>query len=209
MNLRKDHYRTAPAPVRALSPPRARCTHTLPRRARWCGHGARPKGLSNSGHDGRAEGGERGEVRGRPTCLAPRLRPRDGGRRSSLSSSLFFSLSPTTATRLRARPGPGLGPRQPAALARNRKLRPAPDGAERAASRVRTTRLAPPEPLAGCSKSPPPATATAGRPEVSSPRYTHSLSSPNQGAQTKQKIQLLAVDHSAHASMKNAASCEK
>ena len=134
---------------------------------------ARARCPSNTGHEGRAtEGGERGEVHGRP----PALRPGSGrGRRSALVPlflSFFSPLSPTAATRLRARPGPGLGPRQPAALARNHNLRPAPDGAERAASRVRTTRLAPPELLAGCSKSPPPATATAGRPEVSSPRYT-------------------------------------
>ena len=184
MNLRKDHYRTAPALVRALSP-RARCTLSAAARAlvRTQRAAQRPFKLGSR----RESGGRRARRGARaPACLAPRLRPRDGGRRSSLSSSLFFPLSPTAATRLRSRPGPGLGPRQPAALARNRKLRPAPDGAERAASRVRTTRLAPPEPLAGCSKSPPPATATAGRPEVSSPRYTHLLvSEPGRTNETK------------------------
>ena len=207
MNLRKDHYRsTAPALVRALSP-RARCTLSAAARA-LCADTARgPKAFQTRA---RRESGWRRARRGRraPACLAPRLRPGTAvGARPSLPLFFFRSLRrpPLVCGRVPARAsGPGSRPRSP-----------------------------------GTTHSGPPPTARSGPPHgyaqlawllrspwrgVQSPRrrqrrprgarrsrrldtLTHSRLRTRAHSETKK--QLLAVDHSAHASMKNAASCEK
>ena len=174
MNLRKDHYRsTAPAPVRALSP-RARCTLSAAARA-LCADTARgPKAFQTRA---RRESGRRRARRGRraPACLAPRLRPGTAvGARPSLPL-FFFALSDGRHSSAGAsRPGPrapaaGRARQEPHTQARPRR---------RGAGRLTGTHNSPGSSgaLGGAFKVPP------GRPEVSSPRYTYPLSSPNQGA---------------------------
>ena len=105
--------------------------------------------------------------------VARRIERRGGGRclRRLLLFSLFFSLRGQTLSSAPASPPRANRPRKAAASARNRThRRPAPTartgrltGIAELASLLRSA-------WAGCSKSSPPATATAGRPEVS-PRY--------------------------------------
>ena len=144
--------------------------------------------------------------------------PGGAGRRAareslSSSSSFFFPPAlPNSHTLVCGRvSGPGLGPRSPAA-SRQEPIAQAPAPSRWPPRGYRITRRRSPGASAGCSKSPPPATATAGRPEVSV-ASVHFLVKPTRlGTRAwnkNKKVQLLAVDHSAHASMKNAASCEK
>ena len=158
MNLRKDHYRSVPGNATVCQ----RRTRSLCRGWVWrsgC-QPPTPKGLSNSWSVGREEDREEG----RRSVLAP----------PSSLLSFFFAPRPNPFV-CAGVSAPGNRPRKAAASARNQThRRPAPTartgrltGIAELASLLRSA-------WAGCSKSSPPATATAGRPEVS-PRYNPTL----------------------------------
>ena len=148
---------------RLLGAPRPKATQT--RAAR-----------ESSERDWREQGGEVDERAAQ--CPAASVEPALGsapggaGRRAareslSSSSSFFFFALPNSHTLVCGRvSGPGLGPRSPAA-SRQEPIAQAPAPSRWPPRGYRITRRRSPGASAGCSKSPPPATATAGRPEVS------------------------------------------
>ena len=154
MNLRKDHYRSVPGNATVCQ----RRTRSLAAAGSGAPAASRPRPKA---------------CQTRGPSVARRIERRGGGRclRRLLLFSLFFSLRGQTLSSAPASPPRANRPRKAAASARNQThRRPAPTartgrltGIAELASLLRSA-------WAGCSKSSPPATATAGRPEVS-PRY--------------------------------------
>ena len=221
MNLRKDHYRrSSPRRGASLRVDQLPLAAARARGSVSADLARRPKASQSRAAEG-AGGGElvewrrRRRLSNRPAWPRPPRGVGDGGRLRALLLLLlsFFHRPPSKPKpRRRARLRPG--PRAPA----HGRVRsePKPQARPRRRGAGRLTGIAELASLlrsawAGCSKSPPPATATAGRPEVvaSITLFFPNLVSELRLCNENQKEQLLAVDHSAHASMKNAASCEK
>ena len=151
-----------------------------------------------------------------PACLA-QAPSRGRGRRpapgAAAAASLLFSPPPlqAKASSAGASPsrasGPGARPRPLG----TKTTGPPPTARSGPPHGYRRTRLAPPERLGGVFKVPAAGNGDRGAPggrSLDNSFLPNVVSEPRLCIEI-QKEQLLAVDHSAHASMKNAASCEK
>ena len=220
MNLRKDHYRSVPgygglpaedtltaAAGGAQAPPAQRPLNS----GSWGENLGREEAraalsvvltaaLRRTGLPcASARAGDGGQLRGTVRRAAAALR--------RFFSSLFFSprfqLSSAPASPPRATaPAGGRLRSEPLAQAR-------PDGADGPPHGYRRTRLAPPERLGGVFKVLAAGNGDRGAPGGFAPINLIQVCPRTSTRNKNQRVQLLAVDHSARASMKNAASCEK